>query len=78
MQTHITVSKDECPLQFSQVFVHSAIKMLAEREDIDLERALHTVYKMFCNNQAKLIALKGLPNIVVLCCTEYELQTKRP
>lgn len=37
-----------------------AIKMLAKREDIDLERELHMVYKMFCTNQAKLIAMKGV------------------
>lgn len=40
-----------------------AIKMLAEREDIDLERELHKVFKMFCNNQAKLIAMKGIATI---------------
>lgn len=33
--------------------------MLAEREDIDLERELHKVYKMFCVNQTKLVAMKG-------------------
>lgn len=32
--------------------------MLAKREYIDLERELHMVYKMFCDNQAKLIAMK--------------------
>ena len=39
---------------------NSAIKMLSEREDIDLERELHKVYKMFCANQAKLIKMKGI------------------
>ena len=34
--------------------------MLSQREDIDLERELHMVYKMFCANQAKLIRMKGL------------------
>lgn len=33
--------------------------MLAQRESIDLERELHKVYKMFCVNQTKLIAMKG-------------------
>lgn len=33
--------------------------MLAERGDIDLERELHMVYKMFCTSQAKLVAMKG-------------------
>ena len=33
--------------------------MLAQQENIDLERELHNVYKMFCENQTKLIAMKG-------------------
>ena len=33
--------------------------MLSQREDIDLERELHKVYKMFCANQTKLIKMKG-------------------
>lgn len=36
--------------------------MLAQREDIDLERELHKVYKMLYINQAKLIAMKGYWN----------------
>lgn len=35
-----------------------AIKMLSQREDIDLARELHKIYKMFYENQTKLIALK--------------------
>ncbi len=51
--------------------------MLAKREDIDLERELHKVYKMFCNNQIKLIEMKGTVGTVdllarlvtvILCC----------
>lgn len=38
--------------------------MLAQEEDIDLERELHKVYKMFCVNQAKLISMKGIINFL--------------
>ena len=33
--------------------------MLAHREDIDLERELHKVYKMFLHSQTSIIKLKG-------------------
>lgn len=42
--------------------------MLARREDIDLARELHKVYKMLCVNQAKLIAMKGRNDCIIKKC----------
>lgn len=39
----------------------SSVRMLAHREDIDLERELHRTYKMFLEGQAALISHKGQP-----------------
>ena len=36
-----------------------AIKMLTQRDAVELEGDLHRVFKMFCENQSKLMTLKG-------------------
>jgi len=33
--------------------------MLTQHDSTDLERELHQVFKMFCDNQSKLLLLKG-------------------
>ena len=36
-----------------------SVRMLAHREDIDLERELHRTYKMFLEGQTALLSHKG-------------------
>jgi len=36
-----------------------AVRMLGRQEDIDLERELHVIYRMFLEGLACLIKLKG-------------------
>ncbi len=45
----------------------SSVRMLAHREDIDLERELHRTYKMFLEGQAALMSHKGQPLCVCAC-----------
>ena len=73
MQTSVAVSKFRLFTHGSTpcLFLYRAIKMLAEREDIDLERELHRVYKMFCTNQAKLVAMKGCWCQLLECCAYF-------
>ncbi len=64
MQAYIAVSiniylHQERTNQGLSPYYYRAIKMLSQREDIDLEKELHKVYKMFEENQAKLISMKG-------------------
>lgn len=47
--------------------------MLGSREDIDLERELHCVYRMFLEGQAKLLSLKGCP---VTCLSVVAIVTR--
>ena len=54
-----TTTCPQCLCMCVRLVMCRAIKMLTQRDAVELEGDLHRVFKMFCENQSKLMTLKG-------------------
>lgn len=44
---------------YYDIYLYRAVQMLTQHDGTELEGELNQVFKMFCDNQTKLLALKG-------------------